>query len=146
MRQKVYLVIGVPGSGKSWVCNQLKDKFVYKNHDARLGHANQPELYINDILEAAEGATKPILIEAPFSISAIKDPIEEAGYEVEPIVIADDDYVISMQYKLDPTRQGNDIPKGHLTRMGTYIQRAKTLGWFHGNSSQVLEHLKKIAE
>ena len=52
----VYLVVGVPASGKSWVCEQLKDKFEYVHHDGFI-YLKQPGAYLNAIFETAKTAT-----------------------------------------------------------------------------------------
>ena len=135
-----YMVVGCPGSGKSYVCEKLKDRFCYVHHDGFIGHINQPEKYVEAILEAAEGADKPLLIEAPFSISQIKGPLEEAGITVECVYIQEKPGVIEGRYE---TREKKQIPKGHITRQGTYLKRAKESGAFIGTSDEVLEHLKE---
>lgn len=140
--KKVYLVVGVPGSGKSWVANQLKDKFTYVHHDGFIGHINHPEVYVKEITKAASTSDKPILAEAPFSISQIKDPLEKEGLSVEPVFILEDPRTLKQRYETDKNRDGKPLPKGHLTRMETYRSRAKEWGAFSGNSTQVLEHLK----
>ena len=131
------MVIGCPGSGKSWVCDQLKENFDYVHHDLFIGMAG--DAYVNEILKRAESAKRPLLIEAPFSISQIKDPLERAGFEITPVFIQEDHAVISDRYR---TREKKEIPKGHLTRQNTYLQRADEWRSFKGSSAQVLEHLK----
>lgn len=140
IKQPIYLVVGVPGSGKSWVCEQLTQQFEYVHHDGFIGHIAQPQVYVAAILEKAETASKPLLTEAPFSISSIKDPLEEAGYSVTPVFIIEEPEVLSSRYF---GREGREIPKGHLSRMNTYAERAEEWGAFRGTSSQVLEFLKE---
>lgn len=143
-RQPIYLLVGVPGSGKTYVTSRLGDKFILSHHDAWLGHAAQPIVYVKETLKLWETADRPVLAEAPFSVSAIKDPLEKAGAKVIPVIIYEDKQVLAERYKRDPNRDGKDIPKGHLTRMDTYKSRAAEYGAFVGNSSEVLEHLKGI--
>lgn len=143
MKQPIYLMIGVPGSGKSWVADQIKDKFDYVHHDGFIGHINQPGVYVKEILKVWKEATRPLLTEAPFSVSQIKDPLEKAGARVIPVIIVEDKKVLAERYEKDPKRDGKAIPKGHLTRMDTYLSRAKEYNAFVGNSSEVLEYLKK---
>jgi hypothetical protein len=131
------MVIGCPGSGKSWVCDQLKDKFDYVHHDLFIGMAG--DTYVREILNRSKSATKPLLIEAPFSISQIKDPLEQMGFKITPVFIQEQPQVITDRYR---ARERKDIPKGHLTRQETYKQRAQEWKAFQGTSSQVLEHLK----
>lgn len=145
-KQPVFLMIGVPGVGKSWVADQVKDVYQYVHHDGFIGHINQPEAYVKAILEAWKKAEKPLLAEAPFSISAIKDPLEKAGVKVIPVIILEDPETYKKRYTSDKNREQNvkSIP-GHLTRMETYKKRAKEYKAFSGTSEEVLKYLKAQA-
>jgi predicted ABC-type ATPase len=91
MTKRVYLMVGVPGSGKTWVTSQLKGNLVLCHHDQfAFGHANQPEVYVDAIKDAAEKSDKPILAEAPFSISAIEGPLKDAGFTVRKVFIVEE--------------------------------------------------------
>lgn len=136
---KIYLIVGCPGSGKTWVTSQLKDKFHLVHHDLYIGMAG--DTYLKEIKKAALTAEKPLLIEAPFSISQIKDPLEIAGHEVIPVFIIEKSQVIADRYM---KREGKEIPKGHLTRQKTYYERAIKWGSFTGSSEDVLNHLRNI--
>lgn len=139
MKQPIYMLVAVPGTGKTWVMDQVTEQFKQVRHDEYIGLGT--EAYVEAIQEAAQKAMKPVLIEAPFSISEVKDPLTEAGFKVIPLVIAESPGTLAYRYETDPSRSG-PIPKGHLTRMGTYLQRAKQFGWFVGTTEQVLDHLK----
>lgn len=138
--KKIYMVIGCPGSGKSWVCDQLKELFDYVHHDLYMGMTGDP--YVKAIMKRSVDAKKPLLIEAPFSISQIKDPLEQMGFEITPVFIQEDHAVIADRYR---QRENKEIPKGHLTRQETYRQRAEAWNAFKGTSNEVLEHLKSAA-
>jgi hypothetical protein len=138
-KTKAYLIIGCPGSGKTWVTNQCSHLFEFIHHDLFVGMADKK--YVDTILEKSKNATKPLLIEAPFSISVIKDPLTAAGIDVIPVFIQELPHTIRTRYW---QRENKDIPNGHLTRQNTYAQRAKEWGAFQGTSGEVLEHLKKI--
>lgn len=140
MSNKVYLIVGCPGAGKSWVADQVKSKFNLVQHDAFIGQSTQS--YIDAIVDAAQQTDKPILIETPFSVSQIMEPLQAEGLDVEPVFIIEEPNVISMRYY---NRESKDIPKGHLTRQNTYAARARALGAFAGTSKQVVEHLKKVS-
>lgn len=137
----VYLVVGVPGSGKSWCCEQLQSQFYYVHHDGYIGHINQPEKYVAGIVAAAAKANRPILAEAPFSISAIKDPLEKQGFDVRPVFILEPEGVLRARYL---AREKKEIPKGHLTRQKTYAERAALWKSFVGTSTQVHAYLRGI--
>lgn len=138
-KTKAYMVIGCPGSGKSWVCSQIAEHFEFVHHDLYIGMAGAT--YVGEILKRAKDAKKPLLVEAPFSISQLKDPLERAGVEVIPVFIQELPHTIRTRYW---QRENKDIPQGHLTRQETYASRAKEWGAFMGTSAEVLEHLKGI--
>lgn len=134
---QVFLVVGVPGSGKSWVCEQLTEKYTYIPHDAHIG-----EDYVIAIVNASRDAIAPLLIEAPFSISQIKDPLDHAGFLVECVFILDEPSVIIARYERQESRGGKPFPPVHLKRMQTYAKRAASCGAFSGTSEEVLNYLK----
>lgn len=134
---KAYLIVGCPGSGKSWVAEQLKDKFDYVHHDAFIGMNGNA--YLHEIFKRASVAKKPLLLETPFGVSYIKDALRARGIPVECVFIQEDDQVIKKRYE---ERDKKPIPTGHLTRQKTYMERANKYKAFHGSSSEVLEYLK----
>src|SRR5262249_42965289 len=129
-----------PGSGKSWVCDQLKEIFHYVHHDLFIGMAG--DTYVNEIRKQSDSAKKPLLIEAPFSVSKIKEPLEKDGYEITPIFIKEKHGVIADRNR---KRENKPIPKGHLTRQETYRHMAESWKAFKGTSQEVYEHLKELA-
>lgn len=137
---KIYLVCGVPGSGKTYVCEKLRHKFEYIHHDGYI-HLQNPQAYLMEILRKANNPDKPLLIEAPFSISRTKDPLEAAGHEVIPVFIIEDPQVLSTRYR---NRENKQIPQQHLTRMNTFAQRAHDWKSFRGTSDEVLEYLSAL--
>lgn len=134
--QKIYLVVGCPGSGKSHVCEQLTKLFDYVRHDLYIG--KDPGTYLEAIKMVVSTAKRPVLIETPFSVSQIQKPLVAEGFEVIPVFIMEQPEVISARYK---NREGKDIPKGHLSRQLTYKARAEELKAFQGTSDEVLNHL-----
>lgn len=133
------LVVGCPGSGKSWVCEQLTDRYHYVPHDQFV--ATSHGAYLGAIIRHSRTATRRLLIETPFSVSKIMEPLHGMGISVLPVFIQEHPEVIRQRYW---AREGRDIPPGHLTRQETYRQRAEALGAFQGTSSQVLAHLRKL--
>jgi hypothetical protein len=131
---QVYMVIGCPGSGKTWVCAQLIRQYQYVRHDSFIG-AN----YVAEIVRQSKTAAKPLLIETPFSVSQIKDPLELQGFRVTPVFIQELPIVIMKRYL---AREGKPIPTGHLARQTTYMARALEWQSFHGTSDAVLAYLK----
>ena len=135
----VDLIVGCPGAGKSWVTERLKDRYELVHHDAYAGMTGQR--YVNAIKSTAASANKPILAEAPFSVSQIRRPLEKAGYDVRTVTIQEDRDVIAKRYQ---SREGRPIPQGHLTRQETYREMAEKAGEFVGTNKQVLSHLKRL--
>lgn len=137
---KIHLLVGVPASGKSWVSDQLKDKYEVIEHDLyRLKPA-----YISALLSAAsKGSNKPILANTPFGMSEIQASLVANGHKVNPVFILESPDTLQTRYK---ARAGQDIPKGHLTRQETYRQRADETKAFKGTSQDVLNHLQTIKE
>ncbi len=135
----IYLIVGCPGSGKTWVCEQLKKEFAYIPHD---NFINRETKYVDFIIQMAETIkSRSMIVEAPFSISKIMAPLEDAGHKVICVFIQEPHSVIASRYM---EREKKEIPTGHLSRQKTYAQRAKELGAFKGTAQQVLEHLKQI--
>lgn len=137
----LYMIVGAPGSGKTWVTNQLKDKFHLIHHDGYIYLKAPKGAYVQAILNEAPNATKPVLIEAPFSMRETIDPLEARGYKIVPVFIIESPEVHSGRYL---KRENKAIPQGHLTRTQTYLQRAKDGGHFYGTSEAVLKHLQSI--
>jgi hypothetical protein len=133
---KIYMVIGCPGTGKTWVCNQLREHF----HCVPQGNMSSG-VYVDEVLTHAKVAHKPILIEAPFGVTEIKTALETC-FKVIPIFIQEDLNVIRDRYF---KREGKQIPPGNLTRQNTYKERAEAWGAYQGTSSECLAHLVSLA-
>lgn len=143
MTKQIYMVVGVPCSGKSWVCEQLRDRFHYVRHDDYIDRD-----YVNEIVRVANStrmlpAAKPLLIETPFSMSQILEPLEKAGFNVTPVFILETREVLRDRYR---AREGTPIPQGHLTRQDTYRVRASHMQAFRGTSSEVLRYLQSLSQ
>ncbi len=132
------MLVGAPGSGKTWVSKQLEKQYCLIANDTYIG-----EDYVAAIKAIAPVTPKKVLIETPFSMSQLMEPLEDAGYMVEPIIIAESAAVHTARYE---KRTGKPIPKGHLTRTKTYLDRARSMGYFYGTSEEVLKYLQTIAE
>jgi len=132
---EVILLVGSPGSGKSWVSSQLKDKFLVLEHD----DFHQKEHYIAALASAARQAKRKILGNTPFGLTDLTQGLAGIGVKVIPVFIVEPDIVLSARYM---QREKKSIPKGHITRQETYRSRAKELGSFIGTSAEVLKHLK----
>lgn len=135
--KQIYLVVGVPCAGKSWVCEQLGALYSYVRHD----DYKDTNKYIAAIVGAAAASSKPLLIETPFSMSQLVEPLESHDYKVTPVFIIEDSDTLRQRYK---ARERKDIPAGHLTRQETYTRRGEELRAFRGPSEAVLHHLQHL--
>jgi uridine kinase len=132
----VFILVGSPSSGKTWVSSQLRGKFQVIEHD----HYSNKGEYIRELGNAAKAGDKPILGNTPFGLSEIMESLQDRGLEVKPVFIIEDPNVLKQRYQ---QRDGKEIPQGHLTRQNTYLERARELNAFFGTSSEVLNHLKE---
>jgi hypothetical protein len=154
--QPVYMVAGVSGSGKSWVCRQLKDKFNYVPHDicwthphARPDKGDDPKwgppgsvsIHPDVISEMARYSKRPVLTEVPFAERELKETLERNGHQVIPVFVIEHPAVIAERYE---KREGKPATKGVLARASSIIDRAKEWNAFHGTSEEVFKHLKDI--
>lgn len=137
--KKIYLLIGCPGSGKTWIANQVAD-IIHLQPDDYLQEKDPKKAYLLDIADCARRGFMPPLAEVPFSISEIKNPLEKDGFEIECVFIQETDDTIRKRYF---DREGKDILQGHLTRQKTFLKRAHEYRAFFGTSNEVLEYLKK---
>jgi hypothetical protein len=131
----VYLICGVPGSGKSWVCEQLRDKFEYVEHDLTV--SNHPER----IIKAASLSLMPVLADCPFAERELRDILVTAGIEIIPLFIVENPDVVAARYL---SRSGKTIRKEHLTRASSIGQRALEWQAPYGTSEQILGLLRAL--
>jgi hypothetical protein len=136
MSKPIYLVCGVPGSGKTWCCEQLDGKFNYVPHDDYL-----VSQYTDALIKRAEYSDRPVLGECPFRISILISDLRKAGMQVHPYFIVEDPETVKKRYQL---RERKPIPKQHITRMKTIRERAAAYGTGIGTSQQILEMLRQI--
>lgn len=134
--QKVYLVCGVPGSGKTWACEQLKDKFTYVPNDEHIGGDHLKEVY-----RAARSSEKPVLADCPFAERIVRETLTNQGLYVIPVFVVEDPQLIKKRYE---AREGKPIPTSHLTRALNMQKRAEDWRAFFGTSEEVFQHLRDL--
>lgn len=135
MKAKVYLVCGVSGSGKTWVCRQLLDKFTYVPHDE---HYNDQSFAVQ---QASKGG-RPVITESPFGERLVRSEMELLyGLEVIPVFVITPVEQVAQQYH---AREGKYLPQAARTRAGTIINRAIEWKAFHGSSEEVLAYLQSV--
>lgn len=138
MLQEIFLLIGVPGSGKSWVCERAQEKYEYISHDKHIGKP-----HIAAIMQAAKDGMKPILTETPFSISQFMEPLLAKGFKVTPVFVIEKEDTLHQRWDERDTKLKDRL--GHLTRQTTYKARAIQYNAFTGTSLDVLNHLHLLA-
>ena len=135
----VYLICGVPGAGKTWVCERLGDKFSYIPHDDYLESESS---FFTALAESSIASDKPVITECPFKERMTKQILEEKyGLNVIPMFVVDDPETIARRYT---SREGKPFSQANLTKATTILSRAIEWGAFQGTSEQVLNHLKSI--
>lgn len=135
--KNVYLICGVPGSGKTWVARQLEDKFNYIPNDDFIGKD-----YIQELFRAARNSDKPVLADCPFGERLVRDELERRGTPVVPVFIVENAQLIKKRYE---ARDKKPIPSAHITRAINLSKRAEEWRAFYGTSQEVLEHLRALA-
>jgi gluconate kinase len=134
---KIYLLCGVPGSGKSWVANQLLNKFEYVAHDEYIFR----DKCFKDIRLCKEMGTDHLLLDCPFDERAFRTELEGQGYDVIPIFIVEAPEVISERYF---ARVGKRPSKSIITRAKTIMNKVNEWDAFYGTSDEVFKYLKDL--
>lgn len=131
--QPIYLLCGVPGSGKTWVASQLRSQYRYVPHDDHIDGN-----LIQELRKAAKG-DKPVLTECPFGERVLRAKLELMGLQVKAVFIVEDARVVSKRYFSD---RGRLLPKSSWTRAGSIVERAKEWKAPYGTSSEILAYLR----
>jgi gluconate kinase len=140
MTIEIYMVCGVPGSGKTWVCNQLIDKFKYLSHDL------YKDKLVDECVKARldmikHGTTKHILIDCPFGERKLRESLEKLNFKVKPVFIIEDANIVKQRYE---KRENKPFPNAQYARCSTIINRAKEWNTPNGKSEFILKYLKNI--
>lgn len=127
----LYIVAGCSGSGKSWVCKQLTDKFDYVSYDS-----NRKKHHLDLLL--APGS-KPKLYDMPIKISTfIKRHSDQ--FDIKAVFILETDEAIRTRIE---ARGGTWTH--YLARRNKIMgRRAAKYGVFSGSSRDVLAYLQDI--
>lgn len=129
----VYMVCGVPGSGKTWVCTQLTGKFHYIPNDSFIGR--DMATVIN------RSSTGTALTDCPFGERELKHKLERMGWIVKPYFIVEPASVVSTRYL---KREGRPASQAILTRAETIKNKVQEWGAPSGTSEQILKMLKEV--
>jgi len=134
--QSVYLICGVPGSGKTWVCNQLTNKFNYIPHD---DHLKDHEFVIS---KEVFNSPKPIITESPFAERVCREKLESIGIKVIPYFVIEEPNIVKSRYE---KRENKPVSQNVLTRAVTIKNRALEWNAPFGTSTEILNLLKNNA-
>lgn len=135
--QKIFLLCGVPGSGKTWVAMQLIHKFHYFENDDFIGRGD----YGSELIKASRHSERPILATCPFAERELRDRLENSDIKVIPVFIVENAQLIKKRYE---ARDLKPIPSQHITRAINIKKRAEDWGAFNGTSEEVLKHLEGL--
>ena len=130
----VYLLVGAPASGKSWVSSQVLDKFEYISYDG-----NRKKDHLDLLRQPSE---KHKLYDPTFKISTI---IRRHSDEFNFILIAiyETEEILKSRMSsrngkwTDTVMKRNEVAKKRHEKYGA--------GGFIGTSDEVLHHLKSIS-
>jgi ribose 1,5-bisphosphokinase PhnN len=133
----IVLVVGCPGSGKTFVCESVRGHYLYVPHD--LYKEREYPIY----LLKSVSQEKPVIGEIPFGLSKLQAACER-GAKVVPVFLYEEEKLLHERWD----KRGNvtaSTRKGHLSRQETYCVRARELKAFLGNSSELIEHLRRLS-
>lgn len=134
--KRVTMLCGVPGSGKTWVMNHLRDSYFCINHD---DYISKPSMDLfSKIVYAAQGS-KPVIVDCPFAERDFRTKLESLGLSVVPVFIVEKPEVVNRRYR---QREGKEASKATLTRANTIMNKAHEWRAYFGTSEEVLNHLR----
>lgn len=126
----LYLVCGLSGSGKTWICNQLLNNFEYLASDS-----SSKKNHLTKLLELSKNG-KPLLYDLSVSISTFIKKNTET-FDIQPVFIIETKDVILERLKQRGT--GTNISDSRLIAID---KRTIKYGVFSGTSDEVLAYLK----
>lgn len=125
----LYMVIGVSGSGKSWVCSQLTDKFNYIAYDK-----HKKSEIVDTLLSNAD---KPLLYDPVIGISTFINRNTDK-FDIRVAAIVED--FITVKDRL--IKRGGKLTKSIYNRYNVIKRRSDKYADFTGDSKKVLDWLK----
>lgn len=136
MQPVIYLICGVPGAGKTWVCERLTEAFQYIPHDKHFVFA--------DLVQAIRQAVAvdprmPIITECPFAERELREKLINLGFIVIPYFVVEKPEVVAQRYQ---AREKKPASKASITRASSIGIRAMEWGAPFGTSVAILDLLK----
>ncbi len=135
VKSTVYLLVGAPASGKSWVAKQLEDKYDYVSYD---GNSKKTHL---DLLKVP--SIKPKLYDPTFKISTI---IRRHSDEFNFVLVSIYEEEQTLRDRI--AMRGGEWTETILKRNEVAKKRYEKYGanGFIGTSEEVLNFLRKAHE
>lgn len=128
----IYVLVGVPASGKSYVCEKLKDKFVVCEHDK----VPSRQLYTAAVSALAHGG-KTVIAEAPFNAQELVSALIARRHTVHQVLVTASLPELEQRYLL---RAGKSYPPNFRTNHYRYLAAPHRF-LFSGTGDAVVAYL-----
>lgn len=128
----IILICGVPGSGKTWVCEQLADSYRY------VPQSDHFKNHFETLVKTARTPGETIITEVPFGERDLRDKLLAADLTVRVVFVVESIEVLVDRYY---HREKRPLSQSSITRADHINQRALEWNCFAGTSQQVLDHL-----
>lgn len=141
---KIYLIAGVPCSGKTWVFEQLaknktlQGKYEHLAHDDYIGKD-----YVGSIKEkcirlcSSSKSPRVVIIETPFSPTKLGTPLKTEGLQVEEVYLTPGERIL----RGNNENRGRRLKEKELKQNQTFLKRAQENNCFHGDALSVMIYL-----
>jgi hypothetical protein len=130
-KPKLYMVAACSGAGKSWVCQQLTDKFDYVSYDG-----NRKKHHLDLLLAPSD---KPKLYDPPIKISTFFKRYSDK-FDIHAVFILEDDEVVKARIEA----RGGEWTEHIAKRNAAMHKRFAKYGNFAGTSQEVLDYLRSL--
>jgi len=131
---EIIVIAGITGSGKSWICNQLRDKFNYIPYDGI-----PKEQHLLKILEKSRENNKPVLYD-PFRKGSSFYKRYKDFYDVKFLVIVETAEVIWERLK----SRGSKMTLEEVQELVIKNNRNLKHSTFSGTSIEILNYLRDL--
>lgn len=133
---RVYLLCGPPGCGKTWVSEQIAEKFNF------LIHEEYPiEQYQTALLNASWISEKPVLGNLPFRCGVVIDFLKSKNVDTKAIYVVEPYDTVARRFI---EREGRERFSGwHKKNIRHQNKRAAQRADFAGTAEEVLNYMRK---
>jgi len=135
--QPVFLLCGPPGCGKTWISEQIQDRFNFVVHDE-----HPIDVYPSALLNASRVSELPILGNAPFRCGVVIQYLRIRKVDCKAIYIVEPYDVVAQRFI---KREGREkFSSWHQKNIRHQNKRAETQADFKGTADEVLEYMKEV--